>query len=158
MTDFQVVPDDVDTFSAALRDLAGQAGAAGTHVTRWFNLPDAHTGIFVEVKGIVEHIRQNLEDNYKHLQTLADSSATELAKAAQHSPTFWRLETHFAPEGPCIEENRDIPRYRCHRGSNRMRSYGNVDHAGDNRRHDDNCPSAGDDTASTFDRSTPGIL
>lgn len=83
MTDFQVVPDDVDKFSGAMRDLAGQAGAAGSHATKWFNLSDAHTGIFVEVKGIVEHIRQNLEDNYKHLQTLGDGSATELAKAAQ---------------------------------------------------------------------------
>lgn len=50
MTDFQVVPDDVDTFSSALRDLAGQAGAAGAHVTKWFTLLDAHTGIFVKVK------------------------------------------------------------------------------------------------------------
>lgn len=83
MTDFQVVPDDMDKFSGAMRDLAGQAGAAGSHATKWFNLSDAHTGIFVEVKGIVEHIRQNLEDNFKHLQTLADGSATELAKAAQ---------------------------------------------------------------------------
>ncbi|MEU6561253.1 type VII secretion target [Nocardia nova] len=81
--EFQVVPDDVDKFGGVMRDLAGQAGAAVAHAGKWLELDDAGTGIYLQVKGIVEQIQQNLEANYKHLQTLSDSAATELGKAAQ---------------------------------------------------------------------------
>ncbi len=83
MAEFQVVPDDVDKFGGVLRDLAGQAGAAVSHTTKWLDLQDGETGIYVQVKGIVDQIKQNLEANYQHLQTLSDGSATELGKAAQ---------------------------------------------------------------------------
>ena len=81
--EFRVVPDDVEKFSGVLRDLAGQAGAATSHSTKWFDLQNASTGIYVQVEEIVEQVRANLEANYKHLQSLSDSSATELSKAAQ---------------------------------------------------------------------------
>ncbi|MEV5649213.1 type VII secretion target [Nocardia sp. NPDC052254] len=81
--EFQVVPDDVDKFGGALRDLAGQAGAAVSHTTKWFELQDGSTGIYVKVKEIVEQLQKNLEANYTHLQTLSNDSAAELGKAAQ---------------------------------------------------------------------------
>ncbi|MBF6333883.1 type VII secretion target [Nocardia transvalensis] len=81
--EFRVEPDDLDKLAGAFRDLAGQAAAASGHATKWFDVSAAETGIYVEVKRIVDQMRQNLEDNYNHLRTLAESSATELGKAAQ---------------------------------------------------------------------------
>lgn len=81
--EFTVVPDDLDKFGSAMGDLAGQAGAAVQHVTKWLELQNAETGIFVQVKEIVEQIQEDLTANYKHLQTLSDRSADELGKAAQ---------------------------------------------------------------------------
>ena len=81
--EFAVVPDDLDKFAVAMKDLSAQSENAKKYAAGYFDIDGEQSRLFAYVQSRAAEIRTDLEANYDKLSRLSDTSATELTKSAQ---------------------------------------------------------------------------
>ncbi|MET8773543.1 type VII secretion target [Nocardia sp. NPDC004654] len=83
MTDFKVVPDDLDKAAAALLKIAEENTKAVSYAKEWLDLEGNAGAILKDIIQTLDENCSNIAYNYERLGVLTNLSEQELRKAAQ---------------------------------------------------------------------------